>query len=662
MDTKTNILIIDDDPNIRKPLSAILKVTGYAPIAVGTGQEALDRIKEKRPAVALIDLKLENISGLKLMKQIQARCPDTECIVLTGHASQASAIEAINLGAYGYVQKPYDVEQLLLLILRAIEKQKVGQTLRESEERFRDIAFNVADWIWEVDQDGVYTYCSEKVEYILGYTAEEIIGKTPFDLMPPEEAEKIETVFLRLAGNKAPIKDLENWNLGKDGQRVCLLTNGVPILDNQGKLKGYRGVDKDITARKQAEETLQRYTQRLQILHEIDQAILAVDSPEKIAQTALSHIRQLITCPQATIEVFDFAANEGELLAVHSDDEPKAEKVAPYPLKGLADIIKLLKQGQVYKAEDSRAIGELFPATQNLLAEEICSSISVPLLIAKNELIGTLNIHSDSPGAFGAEQVEIAREVADSVAIAISNARLFEQVRIGRKRQESLTHRLLKVQETERSFLARELHDEIGQALTMVKINLQVIQRSPATYDPGPSLEKSINIVNRAIQQVRNLSLNLRPLLLDDLGLVPALRWYVDQQAREAGFSAQFTAKSAKQRPPPEVEITCFRLVQEALTNVVRHAKAQRVSVELGQDNEELQLAIRDNGVGFDVLHALEHAAYGTNLGLLGMQERVSLLGGQIEINSTPARGTEIQVRLPLPSPSPKKQGNRRDS
>ncbi|MFH1612224.1 MAG: ATP-binding protein [bacterium] len=147
-----------------------------------------------------------------------------------------------------------------------LEKKIIERTneLQKSENRFKDIAFSLVDWIWEVDEKGVYTYCSMKIKDILGYTEEEIIGKTPFDLMPPMEAEKIGKIFSEIVKNKKPIKDLENLNLSKDGRQVYFLTNGVPILDERGNLKGYRGVDKDITERKQAEVELKTHTETLE--------------------------------------------------------------------------------------------------------------------------------------------------------------------------------------------------------------------------------------------------------------------------------------------------------------------------------------------------------------------------------------------------------------
>lgn len=136
------------------------------------------------------------------------------------------------------------------------ESKRTAKALQESEKRFKDIAYSMADWIWEVDKQARYTFSSTAARKILGYEPEEIIGKRPFDLMPPEEAERIEPIFLKIVSEKKPIVDLENWNLNKQGEKVCLLTNGVPLLDEEGELLGYRGVDKDITKRKRIEAEL----------------------------------------------------------------------------------------------------------------------------------------------------------------------------------------------------------------------------------------------------------------------------------------------------------------------------------------------------------------------------------------------------------------------
>jgi two-component system cell cycle sensor histidine kinase/response regulator CckA len=150
------------------------------------------------------------------------------------------------------------------------ERKRNEVALRESEERLRDITFSVGDWVWEVDQRGVYTYSSVKAYDLLGRTPEEVVGKTPFDFMSGEEATRVGAIFSEIAARKGPIEDLENWNLRKDGERLCLLTNGVPILDEAGNLKGYRGVDRDITDRKRAEREREQLQEQLRMSQRIE--------------------------------------------------------------------------------------------------------------------------------------------------------------------------------------------------------------------------------------------------------------------------------------------------------------------------------------------------------------------------------------------------------
>ena len=225
-----------------------------------------------------------------------------------------------------------------------------------------------------------------------------------------------------------------------------------------------------------------------------------------------------------------------------------------------------------------------------------------------------------------------------------------EKIQLYTERLQNLSSQLIKVQEIERRHIAHELHDEIGQVLTAVKINLQAIQGLSKDRQYAPSLKESIVTIDRALQQVRNLSLDLRPSMLDDLGLVSTLRWYMDRQMRQAGLHAKLIAKPSQIHLPLGLETICFRIVQEALTNVVRHAKAKHAHVELQQRDTKLELIIRDDGIGFNVRTAQKRASRGVSFGLLGMQERVRLAGGEIEIKSKPNHGTMIRARFPLAS------------
>jgi len=226
------------------------------------------------------------------------------------------------------------------------------------------------------------------------------------------------------------------------------------------------------------------------------------------------------------------------------------------------------------------------------------------------------------------------------------------------ERLQVLARRVVEVQEAERRHLARELHDEIGQVLSAISVNLHAV-KGGCDDAAWPRLDECLGIVDRAIQQVRNLSLDLRPSMLDDLGLASALRWLVDRQAQRADLVAHFTVRSSGAHLPPDLATTCFRVAQEALTNVIRHARARRVWVELYQGEKEVRLVIGDDGIGFDVDEARRRAARGASLGLLGMQERIALHGGQITIESEPGHGTSLRVWFPVTSaPSSEDRGS----
>ncbi|MEY2578837.1 MAG: hypothetical protein QOI49_1661 [Verrucomicrobiota bacterium] len=211
----------------------------------------------------------------------------------------------------------------------------------------------------------------------------------------------------------------------------------------------------------------------------------------------------------------------------------------------------------------------------------------------------------------------------------------------------SFSRRLEEAHEVERRHLARELHDQIGQELTAAKINTAML-RSTAPSDLTARLDENATILDRLLQQTRQISLDLRPPLLDDLGLVPALRWYVNQQAERAGLEANFFADPFADDVPPHIQIVCFRLAQEAITNVVRHAQARTLTVELSRAASFLRLRVCDDGKGFDVNAAKARAEQGASLGLLGLKERAALAGGIARITSSPGLGATVEVQLPL--------------
>jgi signal transduction histidine kinase len=219
-----------------------------------------------------------------------------------------------------------------------------------------------------------------------------------------------------------------------------------------------------------------------------------------------------------------------------------------------------------------------------------------------------------------------------------------DSLRASQERYRLLSRRLLEQQEHERTALARELHDQLGQSLVAISLNLEAIEEelSPPSRARVP---ESTQIIKRMIEQVRTLAFELRPSILDEFGLVEALRNLVTRHGERAGVRASFTATPTDTRAPVEIETACYRIVQEALSNAARHARARKIEVTLTAQNVALEVTVRDDGVGFHVERPR------TGLGLVGMAERAELAGGSVDIESAPGAGTILRARFPLPSP-----------
>jgi signal transduction histidine kinase len=215
--------------------------------------------------------------------------------------------------------------------------------------------------------------------------------------------------------------------------------------------------------------------------------------------------------------------------------------------------------------------------------------------------------------------------------------------------------RLEGAEETERGRISRELHDRLGQDLTALKLGLQLVKKQgPFTPSVQASIGQLENLADSLMRDIHRLAWELRPAALDDFGLDMALRRYTTEWAEHNGVTADFHSQGMEtHRLPTEVETTLYRITQEALTNVLRHAKAQRVGVLLERRPDHVLLIVEDDGQGFDAQAALKEPGAHGKLGLLGMQERVILANGTIEIESAPGAGTTVFVRIPLESKIP---------
>jgi PAS domain S-box-containing protein len=215
------------------------------------------------------------------------------------------------------------------------------------------------------------------------------------------------------------------------------------------------------------------------------------------------------------------------------------------------------------------------------------------------------------------------------------------------QRARELSVRLIAAQEEERRHVARELHDETGQALTLIRMNLSELARQPG--GAGTIVTDSIRLVEGAMAHIRSLSLRLRPPMLDDLGLAEALEWMLEQQARAAGWTTTIDTPAFEERLPQDIETACFRIAQEALTNAARYSGATEVRVKVRLEPGQLHLEVRDNGRGFELARYRSPEERTRHFGLVSMTERAALAGGELTIETAPGQGTCIRARLPLP-------------
>ena len=320
--------------------------------------------------------------------------------------------------------------------------------------------------------------------------------------------------------------------------------------------------------------------------------------------------------------------------------EPDAAFPDPVHLgEGLAGWVAEKRRGLV--VNDYRAWPNRLPAF--LARSGLTAAMAEPLASA-DRLLGVLALDNELSGdSFTAEEAQLLQIFAAHASLAIANAELAQQVQADRLHLQALSRRLVEAQETERRALARELHDEIGQSLTGLRLLLD-LRGEPATS--GHRLTHAQELAASLLGRVRQLCLDLRPGMLDDLGLVPALLWHIERYQAQTGIQVEFRhAEVEDRRFAPEVETAAYRVVQEALTNVARHADVPLVVVCIWRTEDLVGVQIEDAGVGFDPDARLRPAS---STGLQGMRERVTLLGGRLTVDSAPGQGTCIVAELPL--------------
>ncbi|MFO8011150.1 MAG: GAF domain-containing sensor histidine kinase [Dehalococcoidia bacterium] len=273
--------------------------------------------------------------------------------------------------------------------------------------------------------------------------------------------------------------------------------------------------------------------------------------------------------------------------------------------------------------------------------------LSIPL-VARDRLLGVMNVGTSDKAGFSPEAISLVTSVSDQIAVALENAQLYEALRRKERARGELLRKIMSVQEEERERIARELHDEVSQSLTALAFNTEaVLNRLPATEEITARLEDIRDLALRTLEEIHLVVYQLRPSLLDDLGLVAAVQWLADHYLEDAGVKVLFETVGAERQLSAEAEIALFRITQEAITNIARHASAQSVSITVEFKPQSAAVQIEDDGMGFSLEEITGSMEKGRGLGLLGMKERAELLDGYLLIEAQPGSGTKVYVEVP---------------
>jgi signal transduction histidine kinase len=391
-------------------------------------------------------------------------------------------------------------------------------------------------------------------------------------------------------------------------------------------------------------DTLLDYIQELVAVNELSEAVTIGQGVDAVIETALHRVIELMNVDVGLIYLLEKDDLSFKLKASLGYLPPElAHAIAGIDKKNIS-LQCLFEAGHAIAMEDIRVSSEIPVDLNSKLVQEGFISWACAALKMEGEVIGVYHLGKRGKRAFSPYDLALLEMIGNVVGSSLSNARLLIDLRHKENELRRALHRSVELQEEERKRLARELHDEIGQALTSILIHLKALQEEDYTGVISDRLKDLRFLTAQTIEELRRLAMDLRPSALDSLGIVPALRWYVKQSAERTGLDIQFLGPDKFDRFSPETELTLYRVAQEGLNNAIRHGKAQKIVVFLERDLNLniVRLSISDNGSGFNT------STLDRGLGLVGIRERVELLNGNFNIETTPGAGTLLWIEIPL--------------
>ncbi len=493
---------------------------------------------------------------------------------------------------------------------RQLRLEERTRSLQDSEQRFKQLVDAAQEGIWLADDHGVITYVNQRMAELLGYQNGAMLGRRVYDFIDAASRDGAQRTLVRPSASGGESRDLRF--LRQDGGELWGLVSASPIVSRDGGLVGTVGMVTDITERKRAEDRLRRSAERLAILHDMGQAILAARSPAEIGRAALGRIRRMLPCQRCSIVLFDFPKGLAQLVAGYAGVNPLS--TAPIPLDTLSPI-EVLRRGTVRYIEDIAAMEAPPPIFRALLEDGLHSVLSVPLL-ADGEAIGEVNLASNTPAAYDSEHRDIALEVAAPIAIAIQHARLREELA---QKSAELERRM-----AERGAALRGATAELETLLYSVSHDLRTPVRHIGGFaelllqDGGPGLDPA---VRHYASRIREASSRMGGMLddlvqLSRLGRQDMLRRPVDFNTLVEDVVSLLQSETEDRlidwaiEPLPllECDPTLAKIaIANLVSNAVKFTRTRgRASIRIRPVRADDQdgIAVQDNGVGFKMAYA----------------------------------------------------------
>jgi PAS domain S-box-containing protein len=485
-----------------------------------------------------------------------------------------------------------------------------------------------------------------------GMLKEYVIGKHCYEISHDFEE------VCNLPGHICPVQTV--WETGKpartthvhtyylDGQKQVryLDVNASPITNDRGSVTEVASLMRDVTETKELELRITRAREDLSALNTIAGVVTQSLDLDTVLGSALDK----------TLEIMRW--NTGGILLLNRENETLYYRVH----RGLSDGFvrdmyfrlgegiegKVAQTGETILVENTST--NPYVTHLDLLDIEGIRAFACVPLISKGNVLGIINIASHEVGKLSSEDTQLLDSIASQIAIAIENASLHQEVLHKDKIRGELLQGIFSIQEEERKRIARELHDETSQSLASLATNLEVaVHTLPDSADNTKTVLKNAQTISISIlDDIYKLIYELRPTLLDDLGLVVAIRWLVANNLSAAGIKVVFKTTGQVRRLNSTVETTLFRVIQEAMNNMSRYAHAKNADIIVNFRKHMIRVRIKDDGAGFNVDEAISSKDRPRGLGLLGMKERVELMNGTLSIQSYPSNGTEIDFKIPL--------------